>query len=118
MRTHLESNQMIKLFGSFKSDTWNESEIIIKQRVKVNKEASITAGGIGTTKVGQHYDIIIHDDMNGPNNSMTPEARQKVIDHYKLNTSILEPGGQMIVIGTRYAADDLIGWILENEIGD
>lgn len=107
---------MRSLFGEFKSETWNEGEIIIKQRQTPRKEASITAGGIGTVKVGQHYDYIIHDDLNGPSNSLTPELRQKVIDHYKMNVSILEPSGTMIVIGTRYAADDIIGWIIQNEI--
>ena len=34
------------------------------------------------------------------------------------NTSILEPDGILVVIGTRYAVDDLIGHIIENEIGD
>lgn len=113
----LETQKVSSLFGYFKSDTnWAEGSITIKQRNIVLKESSITASGVAANKTGQHYDVIIHDDMNSDKNSGTQEARQKVIDHYKLNTSILEPNGTMVVIGTRYAADDLIGWILENEI--
>lgn len=116
IRAHLQTEAMRLLFGDFVGDVWNESEITIKQRTRFYKEASITAGGIGTTKVGQHYDVIIGDDMNSPNNTNTIESAQKVINHYKMNTSILEPEGTYVVIGTRYAANDLIGHILENEI--
>jgi hypothetical protein len=65
---------------------------------------------------GQHYDVIIIDDANSPNNSQTEEGRKKVIDHYRYMNAILEPDGEMIVIGTRYAADDIYGFILDNEI--
>jgi hypothetical protein len=107
---------MVQLFGDFKSNQWAEGSITIKQRTKILKEASITASGVGTGKTGQHYDVIIHDDLNSSKNSQTKEMRDKVINHYKLNTSILEPEGIMVIIGTRYSADDVIGWVLDNEI--
>lgn len=116
IKCHLESEPFTLLFGKFKGSVWNESEIIISQRTEFRKEASVTVGGIGTTKVGQHYDVIIGDDYNSPNNTNTPENAKKVIDHYRYNTSILEPGGTYVVIGTRYSEADLIGHILENEI--
>lgn len=113
----LESQFFVELFGETKTDTnWTEGSITIRQRTKILKESSITASGMGAGKTGQHYDVIIHDDMNSKDNSQTTEGRKKVIDHYRMNTSILEPEGVMVVIGTRYAADDLIGHILDNEI--
>lgn len=117
IKLNLESPIFEILFGRFKSRVWNESEILINQRTSKHKEASITVGGIGTTKVGQHYDIIIADDMNSPKNSNTPENAEKVVDHYKYNLSILEPDGEYVIIGTRYSDSDLIGYILANEIG-
>ena len=117
IKGHLESPRFIELFGNWKSRTWNDSEIILAHRTKKYKEPSITVGGIGTTKVGQHYDYIIGDDYNSPANSGTPEARKKVIDHYKYNTSIFDVSGTYAVIGTRYAEDDIIGWVLQNELG-
>ncbi len=80
------------------------------------KEASITAAGIGTTKVGQHYDVIIGDDYNSQNNTNSPDNAKKVIDHYRYNISILEPEGLYVIIGTRYSELDLIGHIIANEI--
>lgn len=117
IRLSLETAQVESIFGRFRSRVWNESEIIINQRTKRLKEASITVGGIGTTKVGQHYDLIIGDDYNSPKNSNTPENAAKVVDHYKYNLSILEPEGEYIIIGTRYSEADLIGHILSNELG-
>jgi hypothetical protein len=107
---------MVRHFGTFKSNHWTEGAITIRQRRKVLKEASITASGVGANKTGQHYDLIIMDDLNSDKNSSTPEQRQKVVRHYQMNVSILEPEGTMVVIGTRYAADDCIGHIMEKEM--
>lgn len=111
-----QTQKFIDYFGDWKTEVWNESEIIIKPRNKVLKEASITVGGIGTTKVGQHYDEIIGDDYNSPSNSNSKEQRDQVISHFQYNQAILEPGGRYIVVGTRYAEEDLIGWIISNQL--
>lgn len=118
IKQYMESETLVSLFGEYRGEVWNESEIIIRQRTKGRKEASITVSGIGATKVGQHYDVIIGDDMNSPQNTNTPENAKKVVDHYKMNISILEPTGTYVIIGTRYSENDLIGWILENEVKD
>ena len=113
---HLEGSQLPLIFGDFRTKKWNADEIVIKQRTKILKEPSITVGGVGTTRVGQHYDVIIGDDYNSPKNSNTPEKAQKVIDHYKYNLSILEPEGTYVIVGTRYSENDLIGYILREQL--
>lgn len=118
IKAHLQSDKMVPIFGRFRNDSnWNEGEITIAQRVRPKKEASITCGGIGTTKVGQHYDIIIGDDYNSPKNTMTPEGRKKVIDHIRYNISILEPGGTYVFTATRYHEEDITGFILKDLVG-
>lgn len=118
IKAHLTSDRMVRVFGTFKTDAvWNEGEITIKQRSQPKKEASITCGGIGTTKVGQHYDLIIGDDYNSPKNTGTPEGRRKVIDHIRYNMSILDPGGGYVFTATRYHEEDATGFILRDLIG-
>lgn len=114
---HLQSPKVVQLYGDFKGPgVWNESELLINQRTIVKKEATFTCSGIGAQKTGQHYNRAILDDMSSPQNTNTPENRQKVIDHYRYYQSILEPGGERVVVGTRYHEDDLIGYCLKNEI--
>ncbi len=115
IKGHIESDKFRYLFGDWKTKVWNEGELIIRPRTKVAREASITIGGIGTTKVGQHYKKIVGDDYNSPNNTNTPEKARKVVDHFKYNLSILEPDGTYVIIGTRYGAADIIGHVLKQQ---
>lgn len=118
IRAYLEDPKITQYFGDFKTnEDWTQSSITIKQRTKPYKESSITCGGVGTTKVGQHYSIIIGDDYNSPANSDTSEGLAKVIRHYRFNQSILDPDGTMVIVGTRYASRDCIGFIMEEELG-
>lgn len=112
IKGHMASKRFITIFGQQAGDKWDEGEIILSTRTRNRKEASITVGGIETTKVGQHYDLIIGDDYNSASNSDTPEKCQKVLDHFRYNLNILNPGGEYVIIGTRYAELDVIGFLL------
>jgi len=114
IKGHLASSSFIRIFGNLAGSKWDEGEIILANRTRNRKEASITVGGIETTKVGQHYDLIIGDDYNSAQNSDSPEKCQKVLDHFKYNLNILNPGGEYLIIGTRYAELDVIAFLLSN----
>ncbi len=118
IKGHLQSERMTRLFGPQEGPKWDEGEIILKSRRANRKEASITAGGLGTTRIGQHYDLIIGDDYNSPANSETPEKCQKVIDHVRYNLNILNPSGEYLFIGTRYAERDVIGFFLKEVLAE
>jgi len=117
IKLHMQSEAFIKIFGEWRTETWNESEIIIKPRKKIFKEPSIMVGGIETSKVGMHYTHIIGDDYSSDSNTATKEQREKVINHYRMNLAILEPGGTYVISGTRYSEQDIIGHIIHNELG-
>lgn len=118
IKSVIESHTFREAFGDWRHpQVWNEGEIIVRARTRPQKEASITVSGIGAQKTGQHYDVVIADDLNSPRNSMTPEGCQKVIDHYRYYTSLLEQDGTLVVVGTRYSAADLIAYVMKNEIG-
>lgn len=118
IKGHFASDKMREVFGDQVGPKWDEGEIIIGSRTANRKEASITAGGLGTTRIGQHYDLIIGDDYNSPQNSETPEKCQKVIDHVRYNLNILNPGGEYLFIGTRYAERDVIGFFLNDILSE
>jgi len=120
IKGHMQSRNFRDMFGNLRSNVWNEGEIIVATRKIIKKEASITCGGIGTEKTGQHYDVAIIDDINSPKNSHTVEGCKKVIDHYKHLQAIMEhpTSSPIVVVGTRYSQNDLIGYILDNEIFD
>lgn len=126
IKNHILSPHFAEVFGDWtpslyqqkrRGYSWSDAEITIRPRSVIKKEPSIVCGGIGTTKVGQHYDVIIGDDYNSPANTGTLDQRRKVIDHYQYNQSILETNGIYAIIGTRYHEEDLIGWIIKNEFG-
>lgn len=117
IQAHIESERFITLFGNLRSKTdWTQSHFTVSNRKRAHKNSTITAGGVGTVKTGAHFTHIIADDLNSHMNSNTEDGRQKVIQHYKYYTSLLEPDGTIVVIGTRYAANDVIGYILETEV--
>jgi hypothetical protein len=118
IKGHYQSERYVSIFGERVGKKWGESEITIAPRQRNRKEASITVGGIGTVKVGQHFDLIIGDDYNSPSNSDTPEKCQKVIDHVRYNLNILNPGGEYVFVGTRYAERDVIGFLLKDILGE
>lgn len=118
IKQHIQSELFVKCFGDWRTSVWNESEIVIKPRTRIVKEASLTCSGIGAGKTGEHYDVIIADDLNSAKNSSTSEGCEKVLTHYRLYTSILDPGGIIVVIGTRYSAGDVIQAIVDNELTD
>jgi hypothetical protein len=116
IKAHITGGAFQSVFPGWGLTLANQDEMTVNQRTTIRKEPTVTASGIGAGKTGQHYDIILFDDLNSPQNSLKPELAQKVVDHYRYYTSILEPGGVISGSGTRYAEMDLIGHILRTEV--
>lgn len=108
-----------ELFGAFDGpgSKFTTDEIVIAQRTRGTiKEASITTAGVETALTGGHYDIIIHDDLVEENNIGTKEQIQKIIRFYQNSLDLLDPGGKVLVVGTRWAMGDLYGHLMETEM--
>lgn len=106
------------LFGSFQSTEgrWTIEQIDIAQKNAIlTKNPTISTGGIDTGKTGSHCSLMIFDDPVTPENTTTPEQVRKTIESYKDCLPLLDPGGRIIVIGTRYTNGDLYGDLIENE---
>lgn len=112
----LENYRFVSIFRDWRGPDWTATTITVATRTIEHKESSITAGGVGTIKTGQHYSVIIADDLNSQQNSGSPENAQKVLEHYRYYTSLLEPNGTIVVVGTRYSQLDVIQNILDTEV--
>lgn len=125
---HIESNGMLrKLFPEiipdFKKVKWT-SEAIEIARDKILPEATVEAIGVGGKVVSRHYDLIIKDDMVSIESGSDEDIRvlsdqiQKAINWHQYSVSLfISPAvAQQIVVGTRWAFNDLIGHIESHEL--
>ena len=108
VKRHFENPKFKFLFGDMEGMHWTAEEITVKTRTEDRlKEPSIRCASPERTQVGPHYDVIIADDLVSAENSKTNEGRKLIKDHFKLLFSLLEPGGCVIVVGTRWHYEDL-----------
>lgn len=98
-----------------KDKKWTETEIVIGGRTVDLIEPTVDTGGIETTKVGKHYDLIIFDDIVSDINTTTKAQMDKVYDCYKKSLSLLTPNGRVIIVGTRWAFGDAYGRIIKED---
>jgi len=96
---------------------WNEDQIEVTGRDTGIREPTITAVGVGGNLVSQHYSYIVADDLVSDINSATRYQADKVIDWWKKSFSLLDPEGEMLIIGTRWAYYELYSYILDS-LGD
>lgn len=117
IKSVLTSTALPEIFGPFSnSETrWTTEAFDIAQRTKITRDPSVSTGGIDTGKTGSHCDLMVLDDVCSPENSTTPEQIRKTVESYRDCLPLLDPGGRLIVIGTRYAMSDVYGMIIENE---
>ena len=114
----LKTSHLKDIFGEFQDDRcrWTIEMIDIAQKDHVmTKNASISTGGLDTGKTGSHCSLMIFDDPVTPENTTTSEQIQKTIGSYKDCLPLLDAGGRIVVIGTRYAPGDLYGQLIEDE---
>jgi len=105
---------------------WSAECLTVNRRLAA-PEGTFEPAGTGTAVTSRHYDVVIQDDTVAPDfDQMTGEIQQptqieidKAIGFHKMcHPLLLHPTkSQIVVIGTRWAPKDLIGWILENGPG-
>lgn len=77
------------------------------------REASITTGAVDASLVSQHYSSIIADDLINREFVRTVDMVEKSILYFKDLLDLLDPGGSLEIIGTRWSHVDLYGWIID-----
>lgn len=115
IKGQLEMSQLKYIYGDFVSARWNADEIIVRQRTKPLKEPTILTTGVEAETTGGHFDLILLDDLTGLQNSQTLEQREKTKRFRRSMINLLEPGGVLVEVGTRWHLDDTFSDILEKE---
>jgi len=122
IKTHYEQNEGLRrIFGNRvnQNNVWRDDEFIINTRKIIKKESTVKASSLEKqSTTGQHYDIILLDDPCSPLNVNTFEQVQKTITYYRMLLSVLDPGGTIVIIGTRYSAIDLYGYLMDLANGE
>lgn len=111
IRWTLESNtEYREIFGENVSPTkWTDVEWLHKSsRWHGSKDVTLYSQGAGGAIISKRFDIILCDDILDEENTLTPEAREKVETwFFKTLLPCLTPDGVVICLGTRWAEGDL-----------
>jgi len=100
IRDMFESPNVIEIFGNHKDETyWREDGFRLK--------------GVDKPATGTHYDLILCDDLLGETNTQTEEQIEKVTNRFGELQSLLNPGGQIIIVGTIWDEADLYCQIIK-----
>ena len=97
-------------------------------RPGVFKEPTVLATSVGTRVTGQHYDLLILDDIVDFDNTSSQTKLDKTFEWAQDLESVLDPkrhinvapdfsedvGDEVVVLGTRYDAIDYYNYIIEN----
>lgn len=117
--SYLTDSALPQIFGPFQipSKRWTIEDLEIAQKTDHTKRGpSIATAGLERSLNGLHADLIIHDDLVDEHNSMTAEQIEKVKSFYRKSLPVLDPGGRIIVIGTRWVMGDLYSELIETQM--
>ena len=116
IKYHLEYNEQLRyFFGNLKGNKWTEEDIELRNGCKLISKSNVT-GIRGGAKLHKRYDLIILDDFEHEENTITPEARNK---NANLVTAVVYPAlepetGRLRVNGTPVHYDSFINNLLIN----
>lgn len=101
---------------------WRSDKIQVV-RDRIFKEATVTAASVGSPNTGEHYDLVIFDDLVTYDNSGTQVKSEKVIGWTHDIESVLnlydedtELGEEIIVLGTRYFRWDYYSHLMGEDL--
>ena len=116
VKSHIETNEKINYyFGSLKGKKWTETDIELVNGSKLISKSNIS-GIRGGAKLHKRYELVILDDFEDENNTITPESRNK---NANLITAVVFPAlephtGRLRVNGTPVHYDSFINNLITN----
>lgn len=114
MKVWFEENKNIKaLWGDVRGKPWSATKFTLSGRTGTVAGPSIWPFGVDKAFTGYHCDILVLDDLVSFKN-ITETGMKNVMACFKMVAPLLDPGGTLIIVGTRYHDEDLYGHILAN----
>lgn len=114
IRAHIERNARVReVFPHLVPSThpeapWGESAITV-ERSRIMRDPTLQALGVGGQIVGSRLDLIVLDDVLDFKNTLTAEQCAKTVHWFETTVlTRLTANGRIIVIGTPWAASDLL----------
>ena len=114
IKYHFEFNDKIRYyFGDLKGRKWTEDDMELKNGTKLISKSNLS-GIRGGAKLHKRYDLIVLDDFEDENNTITSESRSKISN---LVTAVVFPAlepktGRLRINGTPVHYDSFIQKIL------
>jgi predicted phage terminase large subunit-like protein len=117
IRWTLQSNEHYRdVFGDLVSTSkWTDVEWLAKGSIHhASKDVTVYSAGALGAIISKRFDIILCDDILDEENTANPEQREKITTWFwKTLKPCLVPGGVLVVLGTRWAEEDLYETLIE-----
>jgi predicted phage terminase large subunit-like protein len=113
IRSIVEGDRFAEIFprarGGVVPRKWTESVWTVRgAEGYAEKDATVTAGSLYGLRPGPRFDLLLADDLIGPDECATATQRQKASDRFwSVIEPMLTPTAQVISLGTRWHEDDL-----------
>jgi len=118
IKKEFESNEVLRtlyfhIYGKMpEGTTWKENEIVLTNDVRIQ------AIGAGGQTRGPRPDCVICDDLETTEGVRSPEQRRNLDEWFRKDIlGLLEPTGQLVVIGTILHYDSLLKNLVDNAEG-
>lgn len=104
-------------WGERNDDRWREASVQVTRTTHKVDPTIIAIGAGGKNVTGAHPNLIIADDIEGQESTLTAREREKTKAWFKGTLlPTLMPGGTMVVIGTKKHHDDLYTMLEANPV--
>lgn len=121
IRWHFESNAWMRFFfpelipENIRKTTWSNNAIVIPRTEKWG-EPTVDTIGTGGTRVSQHYDLLLFDDLIGLAALQSPTEMKKAISwlNYSRGLKVSAHTTRTHLIGTRWDLKDIYWHAISN----
>lgn len=112
----IETSDVVKnVWGDVKGDNWRDNSITLSTRTVNHVEPNLLALGAGSSScTGLHAEIIVLDDVTDFDIARSEVQSERLETWFKTALlPVLQPGGRILALGTRYSFNDLWGTLID-----